>query len=81
VSIAKFAEIKGVSAQRIAYWRKRLAESEPTRFVGVDVSRTASAGARVEILLGRITVRVGEHADAEKVADLVDAIARRQHGC
>ena len=36
LSIAKYAEIKGVSVQRLAYWRKRLRATSPTRFVAVD---------------------------------------------
>jgi len=82
VSIAKFAESKGVSVQRIAYWRKRLAEGGPSRFVRVDVSHAATSTAgRIEILLGDITVRVREDVDAESVARLVEALARRPRGC
>lgn len=79
VSIAKFAEIKGVSAQRIAYWKKRLAEAGSADFVPVDVSTAMAATAlsRIEIVVGGITVRVREDLDPDKLVRLVDALARR----
>ena len=82
VSIAKFAEMKGVSVQRIAYWRKRLANTGAPGFVGVDMSMAAtSSSARIEILLDGITVRIRENLDPERVARLIDALARRPRGC
>ncbi len=81
LSIAKFAVIKGVSAPRVAYWRKRLA-SGPS-FVSVDVSTavTSPTGRRIEILLDGVTMRVPENVDAERVARLVDALTRPRRGC
>jgi hypothetical protein len=82
VSIARFAASKGVSAQRIAYWKKRLAESVTPRFVGVDVSTAVtSAGGRIEVLLDGITLRIPEGANPERVADLIDALTRARRGC
>jgi transposase-like protein len=82
VSIAKFAEIKGVSAQRIAYWRKRLANGGPPRFVRVDMSMAVPpTTAHIEILLDGVTVRVRENLDPETVARLVEAFARRPREC
>ena len=82
VSMAKFAAIKGVSAQRIAYWKKRLADAGSPGFVGVDVSTAVtSAGAHIEIVFDGITVRFPEVVDAKRVAELVDALTRRRRGC
>ncbi|MGO9838672.1 MAG: IS66 family insertion sequence element accessory protein TnpA [Polyangiaceae bacterium] len=82
VSVAKFAEIKGVSVQRLAYWRKRLRAEAPTRFVPVDVSTaTRSAEPRIEIVVDGVVLRVREELDADKVVDLVDALARRPRRC
>lgn len=78
VGIARFAEIKGVSAQRIAYWKKRLAGSSPTGFV--EVSTTASRWP-IEIVLDDITVRVRQDVDPQKLAHLIDALTRRPRGC
>ncbi len=80
VSIAKFAEIKGVSAQRIAYWKKRLADGGAPKFIRVDMA-AASSAAHIEILLDGITVRVRENLDPERLARLVDALARRLRAC
>jgi transposase-like protein len=82
VSIAKFAEIKGVSVQRLAYWRKRLFAAAPTRFVPVDVSTaTRSAEPRIEIVIDGVVLRVREELDPGKLVELVDALARRPRRC
>ncbi len=82
VSIAKFAEIKGVSAQRMAYWRKRLAKDDAPKFVRVDVSRgVPSSAATIEIALEGITLRVRETVDPDRVARLVEALVRRPREC
>lgn len=82
LSIAKFAAIKGVSAQRVAYWKKRLADAAGPRFVGIDVpTAMASAGRRIEILLDGITMRVPENVDAERVGRLVEVLTRPRRGC
>lgn len=82
VSIAKFAEIKGVSAQRIAYWRRRLADGSPPKFVRVDMSMASpSTAAHIEIVLDGVTVRVRESLEPERVARLVDALVRRPREC
>ncbi len=82
LSLGKFAAFKGISVRRLAYWRTRLAEAGSPRFVGVDVStaRAATEG-RIEIVVGDLTVRVREELDAERVARLVEALARRHREC
>lgn len=78
VSIAKFAEIKGFSPQRIAYWRRRLADGRTPKFVRVDMSMaTPSTAAHIDIVLDGVTVRVRESLEPARVARLVDALARR----
>jgi len=53
MSTAKFAESKGVSAQRVAYWKKRLVET--AKLGGTDpatyLREAALADARDEVLL------------------------------
>jgi hypothetical protein len=79
VSLGKFAELKGVSVQRLAYWRKRLA---PARFVRVDLSASASSTEpRIEIVVDGVVVRVREALGADKLVELVDALARRPRRC
>lgn len=83
-----FARSKGVSIQRIVYWKKQL--STPTgptpEFVAVPLPSTPSvtnatsetrAGAEIEIVVDGISVRVREGHDVEQVARLVGALARR----
>jgi|SRR5580658_3508129 hypothetical protein len=82
VSIAKFAEMKRVSVQRLAYWRKRLREAGPTRFVHVDVSPARRAAEPcIEILVDGVVVRVRQELDADKLVALIDALARRPRPC
>src|SRR5690349_12518351 len=85
VSVAKFAEARGVSVQRIFYWRKRLAEGAPVKFVPVAVSTSATSstmGPHIEIVAGPVTLRVREDLDVRQLAHLVEAlVARRPTGC
>ena len=76
-SAASFARRKGVSPQRLAYWKKRL-PGRP-QFVAVDLPAATSA-ARIEIAAGAVVVRVREALDVEQVARLVEAIGRRMGG-
>lgn len=86
LSVAKFAETKGVSTNRIAYWRKRLAESVPMSFVAVPPATPSRAQAPtssgIEIVMrdGAI-VRVREDIDVEHLARIVGALALRSRGC
>ena len=71
LSIAKFAETKGISTNRIAYWRKRLAESVSVSFVAVPPATTRSraqapASPGIEIVVwDGVAVRVREDLDVE----------------
>ncbi|MFI5302590.1 MAG: IS66 family insertion sequence element accessory protein TnpA, partial [Polyangiales bacterium] len=78
-SVAQFARRRGVSAQRIYYWKKRIAESAAPAFVAVPLT-TARAG-QIEIATDVITIRVREDLDAERLADILGAVARHGRGC
>ena len=78
-SAAAYARRKGVSTQRLGYWRKRL--GEPTRTEFLPVTLAAVTPARwIEIAAAGVTVRVGEDLDVGLVARLVEAIGRRVGG-
>lgn len=77
-SAASFAQRKGVSAQRIGYWKKRLAGPSTTEFVAVALP-SASRGL-MEICAGGIVIRVREELDVDHVARLVEAMVRRMGG-
>lgn len=85
VSVAKFAQARGVSVQRIFYWRKRLAEGASVKFVPVAVSTAATlpaVGSHIEIVAGPVTLRLREDMDVKQLARIVEAlIARRPTGC
>lgn len=86
LSVAKFAGTKGVSTNRIAYWRKRLAESVPMSFVAVPPATPSRAqvptSPGIEIVVwDGATVRVREDIDVERLARIVEAVARRSRGC
>jgi hypothetical protein len=79
-SMASFARRKGISTQRITYWRKRLAITPPkTAFVAVPLSVEASPK-RIEIASAGVVVRVREDFDVDRLAQLVEAIGRRTGG-
>jgi transposase-like protein len=79
-SVAGFARRKGISTQRLAYWRKRLVQPA-TEFVAVELPvATAAASKWIEIAAGGVVVRVPEGIDVDRVARLVEAIGRRLGG-
>jgi hypothetical protein len=77
--VADFARGKGVSSQRLAYWRKRLAARGATEFVAVALP-TVAASRWIEVMAEGVVVRVREDVDVEYVARLVEAIGRRSSG-
>jgi len=76
--IARFARRKGVSEQRLYYWRKRVAQTNVPSFVAVPL---AASVPQVEIATEAVTVRVREDLDLEHLADLIELVARRGRGC
>jgi transposase len=78
-SVAGFARRKGITPQRIAYWRKRLPGPAKTEFVAVTLP--AASARWIEISAGGVVVRVAEDLDVDHVAQLAEAIGRRGVGC
>ena len=83
-SEARFARSRGISTQRIRYWKKRLAEAPAVPAfvpVHVPVAEAPMVAERIEIVVGSVTVRVREDLDVEFVARLVEALAGRGRAC
>jgi hypothetical protein len=84
-SLAHFARRKGVSPQRLAYWRKRLARARPAApaFVSValPVAMSPVGGAQIELVARGITVRVREDLESEKLAGIVEVLVRALASC
>lgn len=78
-SISAFAVRRGISAQRVYYWKKRIASTSAPAFVAVPVA-TARAG-QIEISAGGVTVRVREDIEAERLGAILGALAGRGGGC
>lgn len=76
--VASFARRKGVSEQRLYYWRKRVGQPNAPAFVAVPL---AGSLPQVEIATEAVTVRVREDLDLEHLADLIEVVARRGRGC
>lgn len=71
-----FCEDRGLTSSRLDYWRKRLAAVTPApRFVEFSPAPPAEAGARVEICVGGVVVRVRESLDVGHLARIVAAFA------
>jgi hypothetical protein len=75
---AAFARSKGVSTERLAYWRKRLSVASAPAFVSVTLPpRSASSSrAEIEVLVGGVVIRFRDDVDAERVASIVRALTR-----
>ena len=78
-SVAEYARRRGLSTQRLAYWRKRL-ESAPPAFVAVSLASTPSPR-HVEIAAGSVVGRVREDVDVERLAEIAAALSRRVSEC
>jgi len=83
LSAAAFARRSGFLVTRLAYWQKRLGDSQSTSVQFVSVPLTASSGARssIEIEHEGVIVRVREDLDVAHVARLVRALARAAQPC
>ena len=77
--ISEFAGRRGISAQRVYYWKKRIASTSAPSFVAVPVA-TARAG-QIEISAHGITIRVREDLEAERLAAIIGALAEHGGGC
>jgi len=90
LSEAAFARSKGVSKERLRFWRKRFAARSAhgrPAFVAVELPsaaapRVADAGsAGIEMVVGNVALRVPTTINIETLADLVTALNRRRVGC
>ena len=80
-SQAGFARRKGVSSNRLVYWRRRVgAPPAVPSFVQVRLPApgTAPDGARIEVVVGDVAVRVREDIDVGRLAALVRALSVRE---
>ncbi len=83
-SLASFARGRGVSSNRLQYWRKRVgATTGAPSFVQVRLpARRAPLGeARIEIVVDDVSVGVCEEMDVGRLAALVRALAGREPAC
>ena len=82
LSAAAFARRSGFLVSRLAYWQKRLGDSQSTSVQFVSVPLAASAArAQIEIEHQGVLVRVREDLDVAHVARLVRALARAAQPC
>jgi hypothetical protein len=77
MSADAFARSKGISARRLAYWKTRLAGAPPPAFVAVALPREASSPRGIEIVSGGVVIRLRDDAEADRIAQIVEALARR----
>lgn len=77
-----FARRKGISRQRLRYWRKQLGQpAAKPAFVAVDLPAARTAGREIAILVGDISICVREDLDVDHLARIVEALGRRNRGC
>lgn len=80
-SQAGFARRKGVSSNRLVYWRKRVGEPPvvpPFVQVRLPAPGTAPDGSRIEVVVGDVLVRVHEGLEIGRLAALVRAVSGRE---
>jgi transposase-like protein len=82
-SEAGFARRKGVSSNRLVYWRRRVGEPPVPSFVQVRLPApgTARADARIEVVVDDVSVRVREDIEIGRLAGLVRALSGRERRC
>jgi transposase-like protein len=76
-TVAAFAAERGLDAQRLYYWRRRVAGGDPITFHELVVRPSSSAlqGAPFEIVLGSsLVVRVPPSFDAEALRRLLEVL-------
>lgn len=76
-----FARRRGVSTQRLRYWRERLDATRSPAFVAVRVPETKDPAEEIAIRVDGIAVCVREDFDVEQLARIVGALARRSRAC
>ena len=80
-SLASFARRKGVSSNRLVYWRRRVGETAVVPSftqVRLSATRMPSDGAQIEIVIDDVAVRVREEMDVARLAALVRALVGRE---
>lgn len=81
-SVAAFARRKGLSPQRLSYWRHRLDVADAVRFVPVALAApSASSDAAIEILVRGVVIRARAEVEGTRVATLVAALAAALPPC
>jgi transposase-like protein len=83
-SLSSFARARGVSTNRIRYWRKRFGEvALVPSFVQVRLppARTSTEDERIEVVLDDVVVRVQGDISVGRLAAIVHALAGREPGC
>ena len=81
-SAEAFARRRGISTQRLRYWKKRLAGSataEPA-FVALTLPEVPMAR-QLEVRIDEVVIAVHGGFDVAQVASLVAAIIRRRRAC
>jgi Transposase len=82
--IEEFARSRGITGQKLRYWKERLAE-RAVEFVPVALpaalAGTPAPTRMLEILVDGVVVRVREDLDVEHLAKLVRALARGARPC
>jgi len=84
--VCEIARRYGVKAQQLTTWRRlartgrlALVPDEAADFVSVELSDPAASSkteGRVEITIGRVSVRLDAHVSAVRIAEIVAAIER-----
>jgi hypothetical protein len=78
-SISAFARRRGISAQRVYYWKKRIAATAAPTFIAVPVA--AARAGQIEIIAHGVTIHVREDLEAERLAEIVGVLAERGREC
>jgi transposase-like protein len=79
-TVAAFAAEQGLDAQRLYYWRRRVAEGDPITFreLVVRPAQSSAQHAPFEIILGSgLIVRVPPAFDADALGRLLEVVQAR----
>lgn len=79
LSMAAFGRATGITARRLAWWRRRTAAESAGKieFVPIEVARPARAASDgvMEVAIGDVRIRVGPGFDADALRRLLAVVA------
>jgi transposase len=79
VRVADVARKYGLCSQQLTHWRRALVTDEPAEFVEIALEDPAAhreAAAKIEIVVGKVLLRLERDTASTRIAEIVTALER-----